>query len=143
MEDVPEVHHVEALDVSCGSDVSVATLAVSLAGGPPRWTRASGDGPIAAAFAAAEQLVGLGLVLEDLHIRAATPGRDALGEVVIRASVAGGTFTGRGAATDVVRASLEAYFHVVNKVEAARSQEGRPLARLPEPPAVEVGGRAG
>jgi 2-isopropylmalate synthase len=130
MEDVADVHVLESLDVSCGGEVAVATLTVTNAGKGRSTTSASGDGPIAAAFAAAEELVDFKVVLEDLHIRAATPGRDALGEVAIKARVDGHTFTGRGAATDVVLASVQAYLHVINKAEAARALEARHLASV-------------
>ena len=127
---VPAVHRLDALDVSCGGEVSTATITIAYEEGLPRTATAAGDGPIAAAFAAAEELIDFKVVLEYLHIRAATPGRDALGEVAIRARVDGHTFTGRGTSTDVVLASVEAYLHVVNKAEAARALEARHLANV-------------
>lgn len=129
MDDVPEVHRIESLTVSCGGEESVAELTAT-GSGVPRSATGTGDGPIAAAFAAAEDLFDFRVKLETLRIRAATPGRDALGEVAIRASVDGHTLTGRGASTDVVRASLQAYFHVINKAEAARKLEERHLTTL-------------
>ena len=56
------------------------------------------------------------------------PGRDALGEVSIHATIDGHSFTGRGAHTDVVLASAEAYLHAVNKAAAARLLEEEHLA---------------
>ncbi|NCG33027.1 MAG: 2-isopropylmalate synthase, partial [Proteobacteria bacterium] len=114
MEDVPEIHRIVELDVQCGGDVSAASVTVMSEGGFPRFAQAEGDGPIAAAFAAAEQLHDFKIVLDEFEIHAATPGRDALGEVTIRAHADGQTFTGRGGATDVVLAATQAYFHVVN-----------------------------
>ena len=61
------------------------------------------------------------MVLERFIIRAATPGRDALGKVSIQALIDGRTFAGRGAHTDVVRASVDAYLHAVNKAAAVRT----------------------
>jgi hypothetical protein len=52
-----------------------------------------------------------------------------VGEVNIRARADGHTFTGRGAATDIVLASAEAYLHMVNKAEQARVAEARHLER--------------
>ena len=63
------------------------------------------------------------VVLDDLTVRSATPGRDAVGEVSIHARVDAHTFTGRGAHTDVVRAAAQAYLHAVNKAAAARVLE--------------------
>ena len=128
MEDVPELYRLSALEVRCGTDVSQASVALEADDGPPRTADGSGDGPIAAAFAAMERIVDFRVVLVDLTIRSATPGRDALGEVSIHASIDGQTFTGRGAHTDVVRASVHAYLHAVNKAAAARALEENHLA---------------
>ena len=123
MEDVPEVHRLVSLDVRCGGDVSEATVSID-SDGEMKEGDGSGDGPIAAAFVALDSVLDTHIVLERFSIRAATPGRDALGEVSIQASIDGHTFTGRGAHTDVVRASAEAFLHAVNKAAAARSLEG-------------------
>jgi 2-isopropylmalate synthase len=127
MEDVPELYHVASLDVRCGGDVSEAAVEIATAGKTLKG-RAKGDGPIAAAFAAVESVLEYRVVLERFTIRAATPGQDAVGEVAIEARVDGHTFTGRGAHTDVVRASAEALVHAVNKAAAARTLEESHLA---------------
>jgi len=128
MEDAPEVYKVDRLNVSCGGAVSRATVCLSERGEIPREAAAEGDGPIDAAFAALEQLADFKVVLQDLSIRAATPGEDAVGEVNIKALVDGQTFTGRGAATDVVMAAVQAYVHVLNKAVQARTLEAGYLA---------------
>lgn len=128
MEDVPETYRISELEVTCGGDVSHATLTTVDQDGVPRLAKGEGDGPIAAVFAAAEQLHDFKVVLEELEIHSATPGRDAVGEVTIRARADGQTFTGRGGATDVVLASAQAYIHVVNKAEQARALEARHFA---------------
>jgi 2-isopropylmalate synthase len=127
MEDVPELYRLASLDVRCGGDVSDASVEIN---GEGKYLRGdgSGDGPIAAAFAAMESILDYKVVLERFTIRAATPGRDALGEVTIEARVNGHTFMGRGAHTDVVRASAEAYLHAVNKAAAPRSREASHVA---------------
>jgi 2-isopropylmalate synthase len=127
MEDVPAVYHLTSLDARCGGDVSTAKVTVA-GDGRTRRGEGSGDGPIAAAFAAMESVLDYRVVLERFTIRAATPGRDALGEVTIQARVDGHTFTGRAAHTDVVRAAAEAYLHAVNKAAAARQLEASHLA---------------
>jgi 2-isopropylmalate synthase len=131
MEDVAEVHRLVALDVHCGGDVSTAKLSIE-SEGETRTAEGSGDGPIAAAFVAIDSILDTHVVLERFSIRAATPGRDALGEVSIQARIDGHTFTGRGAHTDVVRASAEAFLHAVNKAAAARSLEGSKVAAASE-----------
>lgn len=129
LDDVPEVHRIDELDVASGRTPSRAVVRLSENGSLPRSAEGEGDGPIDAAFAALSELVDFKVVLEGLDIHAATPGEDAVGEVSIRARVDGQTFTGRGAATDVVVASVQAYMHVVNKAEQARSLEAAYLAR--------------
>jgi 2-isopropylmalate synthase len=128
MEDVEVRHRLEALEVRCGTDVSEASVVVGLRGEPSVSASGSGDGPIAATFAALDSVLDFRVTLEDLTIRSATPGGDALGEVSIHAAIDGHTFTGRGAHTDVVKASAEAYLHAVNKAAAARVLEERHLA---------------
>jgi 2-isopropylmalate synthase len=127
MEDVPELYHLKSLDVHCGGDVADAGVEIITAGKTLKG-RAKGDGPIAAAFAAVEAVLDYRVVLDRFTIRAATPGQDAVGEVAIEARVDGHTFTGRGAHTDVVRASAEALLHAVNKAAAARALEESHLA---------------
>lgn len=122
MEDVPEVHTLVSLDVHCGGEISSAKVAID-SEGISQEGEGSGDGPIAAAFASIDSVLDTHVVLERFSIRAATPGRDALGEVSIQARIDGHTFTGRGAHTDVVRASAEAFLHAVNKAAAARTLE--------------------
>ena len=127
MEDVPEVHKLVALDVHCGGAVSTATVSVE-SDGQTHVGEGTGDGPIAAAFAAIDSVLDTHIVLERFSIRAATPGRDAVGEVSIQALVGGHAFTGRGAHTDVVRASAEAFLHAVNKAAAAKVLEANHMA---------------
>ena len=128
MEDVPEAYRIDALGVTCGSELSKATITVLDENGIPRIAEGEGEGPIAAVFAAADTLHDFKVVLEEFEIRAMTPGRDAVGEVTIRARVDGQTFTGRGGSTDVVLASAQAYVHVLNKGVQARELEARHFA---------------
>jgi 2-isopropylmalate synthase len=130
MEDVEAVYRLSGLDVRCGSDGSEASVVIESAGDPPRTGRGDGDGPIAAVFAAMDSVLDFRVVLQDLTIRSATPGGDAIGEVSIHATIDGHSFTGRGAHTDVVRASADAFLHAVNKAAAARALEASHLAEI-------------
>jgi 2-isopropylmalate synthase len=130
LDDVPDHWRLIDLDVGCGGAASVAEISAAGPDGIPRLAEGHGDGPIAAAFSAADSLHDFGFVLESLEIHAATPGRDATGETSVVARVDGQTFTGRGASTDVVLASVQAYFHVLNKAEEARVLEARHLESL-------------
>ncbi|MBI4538893.1 MAG: 2-isopropylmalate synthase [Gemmatimonadetes bacterium] len=127
MEDSPQVFRLAELEVVCGGRTSEARVRLANGSGPEREATATGDGPIAAAFAAIDTLTEMTVELEDFTIRAATPGRDALGEVQLRARVDGKTLTGRGASTDVVDAAVRAYLHALNKAVYARELEARAL----------------
>ncbi|MCI0432698.1 MAG: 2-isopropylmalate synthase [Gemmatimonadetes bacterium] len=128
MEDVPLAYHLESLEILCGTRRSEARTRVGFAEHCEREATATGDGPIAAAFAAIDAAVGVQTRLDELTIRAATPGRDAVGEVALHVTIEGRSFRGRGASTDVVDAAARAYLHALNKAEHARSLEARALA---------------
>jgi 2-isopropylmalate synthase len=123
MEDVQEVFRLTSLDVHSGGEVSTASVVIETDNDLRLESSGSGDGPIMAVFAAMEVVLDFRVVLDDLTIRSATPGRDAVGEVSIHARIDAHTFTGRGAHTDVVHAAAQAYLHAVNKAAAARVLE--------------------
>ncbi|MEX2528208.1 MAG: 2-isopropylmalate synthase [Gemmatimonadota bacterium] len=127
LQDVPRTFELQELEVTCGGRWSSARVVLTEGEDLPREARGEGDGPIAAAFDAISQLVDWPVVLEDFQIRANTPGRDAVGEVNLQARIADRTFTGRGASTDVVDASVRAYLHALNKAAQARVMESRAL----------------
>jgi hypothetical protein len=74
------------------------------------------------------RLAGSEVELDDLTIRSATPGRDAVGEVSLRIRVADRSFSGQGASTDVVNAAVRAYLHALSKSTRAVELEARALA---------------
>jgi hypothetical protein len=96
----------------------------------PEEAEGKGDGPIAAAFDAVNHLVGWPVELEDLTIRAATPGGTRWERSSCGRGSPGKTFTGRGASTDVVDAAVRAYLHALNKAAHARTTRPKPSRRL-------------
>jgi 2-isopropylmalate synthase len=129
MGDAPQTFKVGELEVVCGRRQAEARVTLKEGDGPEREARGEGDGPIAAAFAAVDQLVNLHPELEDLTILSATPGNDAVGEVTVRVKVNGKTFTGRGGSTDVVYGAVRAYLHALNKAVHERRLEAKALER--------------
>lgn len=127
IEDAPPVYKLRELEVVCGKRESEARVRVA-ENGFEQSAEGRGDGPIAAAFAAIDKLHDYECELDELEIRAATPGSDAVGEVSLRARVGGKTFTGRGASTDVIDAAVRAYLHMLNKAAHARELEAKVLA---------------
>jgi len=125
MEDVARHHRLEHLEVRCGRSPSRARVRIRRGEDGSEEAEAEGDGPIAAALAAVDRIVEMKTALEDLAIHAATPGRDAVGEVHVRVRVDGNAFTGRAASTDVVDGAVRAFLQALDKAEHARRLEAR------------------
>ncbi len=108
-----QVYHLEQLRTS-GMDPTVAL--VKLRCGDESITEtAMGDGPVHAACVAIEKIVGQTGRLEQFDIRAATPGKDALGEAHVTVSFGERSYRGNGVSTDIVEAAIHAYLNAVNK----------------------------
>lgn len=76
---------------------------------------ATGDGPISAIFNAIDRATGMHAVLEEFHIQAVSPGRQAIGEASVIISINGRKFSGKGASTNIMEASAKAYLNALNK----------------------------
>lgn len=129
MMDAPRSFRLVELDVNCGGEWSTARVRVTHGDGPEMEASGKGDGPIAAAFSAIDALIDTTVEIIDFEIVAATPGRDAVGEVNLHARIGGRTFAGRGASTDVVDAAARAYINALNKAEQAKAMEGIELEK--------------
>jgi len=144
MKDVPEVFRLKMLQATAGSlKPSTATVILETEG-RERVGCAVGDGPVAAAYTAIDQVIGCRGRLLDYSIRAVSRGRDAIGEVSVHVDFSGRSFTGKAASTDVVDASARAYLHAVNKAlrleRALDAAETAPaLPRVAEVPADRAG----
>jgi 2-isopropylmalate synthase len=77
---------------------------------------ATGNGPIDSAYSAIKRAMDFYPNLENFSIRATSPRSDALGETVVELSHGGISAQGRGAATDIVKASIQAYINAVNRL---------------------------
>ena len=118
---VTEVYHLDHVEVSCG-DHSIPTATVRLIG-PERQSLADaalGTGPVDAVYKAINRIVGIPNKLTEFTVKSVTEGIDAIGEVLIRIESKGVTYTGRGAATDVIVASAKAYMNALNRLLAAK-----------------------
>ena len=82
---------------------------------------AKGHGPISLTFSAIDKAVGKDVVIKEFEIVAATPGRDAVGVVNIKALINENTFAGTAASTDIVNAAARAYLDALNKSEQSVS----------------------
>jgi 2-isopropylmalate synthase len=103
---VPETYELSVCSFSRGRGmIPVATVRLRTDTGSMRRPR-PGDGPVDAVYRALERIAGLPLTLESYELRGVGSGKDALGEVSIRASHdtrhEAQFVHGRGLSTDVV-----------------------------------------
>jgi 2-isopropylmalate synthase len=83
---------------------------------------ATGDGPVDAACKAVERLTGASGRLLEFTVRAATPGKDALGQANVTVDFKGKAYYGQGASTDIIEAAVHAYVNAVNKFLAIEGE---------------------
>ena len=84
---------------------------------------ATGDGPIAAAFQAIEEITGIALELKNFDLHSASMGEDAQGEVTVTVEHDGESYRGRGTSVDIVDAGGHACLEVTNRI-LRRKQHG-------------------
>ena len=119
----PEVYNLTSLRVSCGTETASAEVRMAGPGFRDRTATASGNGPIAAAFAAIGEAAGRTIEVIDLSVQSVTPGRDSLGRVLLQVRIDGKSLSGHGASTDIVEAGARALVHALNKVDHADGLE--------------------
>ena len=119
----PEVYNLTSLRVTCGTEPAKAEVRLAGPGFNERSATASGNGPIAAAFAAIAEAVGRSIEVLDLSVQSVTPGRDSLGRVILQVRIDGKSLSGHGASTDIVEAGARALIHALNKVDHADGLE--------------------
>jgi 2-isopropylmalate synthase len=125
--DAPEAYKLSSLRVTCGSTPATAVVGMEGPWQGERKATASGNGPLAAAFAAIDAVVGRGLEVVNLSVQSVTPGRDSLGQVLVQARVDGKSLTGHAASTDIVEAGARALVHALNKAHHAEQLESQAL----------------
>lgn len=107
---------VESITFEGGTEETSKATAVLTVDGREVTDRASGDGPVDAAFTAIRAAVGAdGVVLEDYAISSVTEGTDAQGRVSVTVSQNGRVARGHATHTDVVVASAYALVDALNR----------------------------
>jgi 2-isopropylmalate synthase len=124
--DIPEAYSLRLVQALAGNPKSSTATVVLERDGQTFVQSATGDGPVAAAYEAIDQITGVRGHVLDYTIRSITRGRDAVGEVFVHADFDGRMFTGKAASTDIVDASARAYLHAVNKVIHADERRTTP-----------------
>jgi 2-isopropylmalate synthase len=118
----PETYTLEYLHVLSGTGVvPSATVKVSREGQVSQ-DSGIGDGPVDAVLNAIDAITGMKGRLQDYAIRAATSGKDAVGEVSVKVDFDGTVVAGKGSSTDVIEASARAYLNAINRLVQATGQ---------------------
>ena len=120
--EVPPFYRLEAFQIQSGNKMQ-AMASVTLVHNDKKYTQAAtGDGPIDAAYNATSRIIGGEWPLAAYDIKAVTEGVDALGEVIVRVTQDGSSYTGRGLSTDIIEASILAYVNAINRAIAQRER---------------------
>jgi 2-isopropylmalate synthase len=128
--EVPETWSLDYLSVTSGNQ-TVPTATVRLRRLAKKKAEVHqdagiGDGPVDAALKAIDRLTKVRGRLVDYSLRAVSQGKDALGEVTVKADFGGGELvTGKGASTDVIEASARAYLNAVNRFLCDERSQGK------------------
>ncbi len=113
---VPTTYKLESFVINSGSNIT-ATAFVSMEIDGESITGVScGDGPIAAAFAAVDSIVGRKYELDDFQIQSVTEGSTAIGNALVKLRSGGRLYCGNGISTDIIGASIKAYVGAINKI---------------------------
>ena len=102
--------------INSGNTITATAVVELTKDGITKKALSDGDGPIDAAFKAAELILGCHYELEDFQIRAVTGGREATGDALIKLRHGGKLYSGRGVSTDIVGAGVRAFLSAVNKI---------------------------
>ncbi|MDR3019866.1 MAG: hypothetical protein LBU66_03060, partial [Treponema sp.] len=76
-----------------------------------------GDGPIDSVFKAINQIIGREPELELYELGAITGGTSSQAETMVKISLDGKRWNGRGVSTDVIESSIKAYLSAINAME--------------------------
>ena len=131
-----ETYTLEEVQITCGTS-ALPIAAVRLRGpdGESIWASSHGNGPVDAAFKAIDSIVQVPNELLEYSVQAMTEGVDAVGKVAVRirgevplgeaGQAVQRVFLGRGADTDILVASAQAYLFALNRLLAARQASQR------------------
>ena len=117
-----ETYALEYLHVLSGTGVVPSATVKLVREGQTYQDSGIGDGPVDAVLAAIDAITGLKGRLQDYAIRAATSGKDAIGEVSVKVDFDGTVVSGKGASTDVIEASARAYLNAINRLVQTTGQ---------------------
>ncbi|HEV8640890.1 MAG TPA: 2-isopropylmalate synthase [Methylomirabilota bacterium] len=111
-----ETYALEYLHVISGTGIIPSATVKLKKEGQSFQDSAVGDGPVDAVLVAIDAITGMKGRLQDYALRAATSGKDAIGEVSVKVDFDGTIVSGKGASTDVIEASARAYLSALNRL---------------------------
>ncbi|MFQ5619687.1 MAG: 2-isopropylmalate synthase [Rhodospirillales bacterium] len=112
-----------SLEILCGTKHRPPKAELELEiDGEIKHCRATGDGPVDAAFNGIKALFPHEAHLQLYQVHAVTHGTDAQAEVTVRLEEKGKTVIGQGADTDTMVASVKAYVNALNKLLVKRKK---------------------
>jgi 2-isopropylmalate synthase len=138
--EVPETWSLEYLNVTSGNQ-TLPTATVQLTRAAKGKAKSQvfqdagiGDGPVDAALKAIDRLTKTKGQLKDYSLRAVSQGKDALGEVTVSVDFGDKELvTGKGAATDIIEASAQAYLNAVNRFLSVNSSDKKHKKKSSQP----------
>jgi 2-isopropylmalate synthase len=108
-----------------GDKIAQATVVLHHSDGRQLETRATGDGPVDAAFTAIEQATGIDATLRKFEVRSVSAGEDAQGEALVYVEYNNRTYRGTSVSTNIVHSATEAFLEVINRIELAQASLAR------------------
>lgn len=125
-----ESFRLDLLQVTCGNQlVPTATVRIGTPDGRTIVQTSTGTGPVDAVYQAINALVGIENELTEFTVKSVTEGIDAIGEVIVRITCEEGSYTGRGADTDIIVAAAKAVLQALNRAMHIRRQNALPVGK--------------
>lgn len=119
---VPDTWQLKSLAVTSGTKIAPqATISLS-SKGKVFEKISTGDGPVDACYKAIEAIIKVKGELLDYSIQSVTHGKDALGEVTVKARINGKNYIGHASSTDILEASAKAYLNAINKMMVQKTK---------------------
>ena len=120
---IPETYTLDYLHSISGTGLIPSATVRLVKDGQTFQDSGVGDGPVDAALAAIDAITGPKGRLLDYALRAATGGKDAIGEVSVKVEFDGTVVSGKGSSTDVIEASARAYLNALNRLAHPTGQK--------------------
>jgi 2-isopropylmalate synthase len=115
---VPETWKLDHWAVNTGSALGASgTIRLQHRDGTFQKLVSMGDGPIDSIFKAINRIIGKEPELELYELGAITGGSASQGETMVKITLGGRHWNGRGVSTDVVESSIKAYISAINAME--------------------------